>query len=275
VSETRCQFQDLPDAARHAVEKQIGPVKACRSPEGGTSPGVAALLVTEDGTVFMKGVPAESREFVHQARECAASPYVPAASPRLLWYVKAGGWSLVGYEALDGVPPDYRDSEDLTLVLKAISEVQEVTPPADPGVLLTADRRWEKYADPERAHLFAGGTLLHTDLGPDNVLISSDRAHLVDWAWATRGAGFIDPYLFALQLVAAGHQPADAVTWARRLSSWREAPTESLEAFAVAVTRMWREIAHEDPREWKLSMAGRAAELRTYLLTTPWARNCG
>jgi len=43
--------------------------------------------------------------------------------------------------------------------------------------------------DRDDAAIFAGTTLAHTDWMPDNVLISRDRAWLVDWAWARhRGA---------------------------------------------------------------------------------------
>lgn len=274
MSNRRLHFEDLPVAARRAVEKQVGEIRTARTAEGGSGSGIATLLVTEAGTLFVKGLPADDPQGIAQGRELAVGPYLPASSPRLLWYIKVGGWNLVGYEAVDGVHADYRDSGDLVLVLDALSELQQVTVPEEPGALLSAESRWAKYADEGCAPLFAGSTLLHTDPAPSNVLVG-ERAHFIDWAWPTRGAAFIDPYLLAVWLVGAGHRPGEAVTWVRRLQSWREAPTEALEAFAVAATRMWREVAHDDPQPWKVTMAGGASALRTFLLTTPWARNCG
>lgn len=267
-------YRDLPEAARRAVEKQVGPVREALTATGESNPGIAALLVTEAGTLFLRATPADDPRAVEQGRALAVSPYLPASAPRVLWYIKAASWSLIGYEALDGVPADYSDSGDLVLVLDAVRELQAVDLPAGAGSVLAAEERWEPYADEGRAHLFAGSTLLHANTDPGNVLVG-ERAHFVDWTRATRGAAFIDPYLIALRMTAAGLRPADAITWVRRLSSWREAPTEALEAFAVAITRVWRQAAQEDPDPWRVTMAGRAAELRTYLLTTPWARNCG
>ncbi len=46
---------------------------------------------------------------------------------------------------------------------------------------------------------------------PGNVLIASD-ARLVDWAWPTRAAPWIDPACWIVWLIASGHNPADAET---------------------------------------------------------------
>jgi RIO-like serine/threonine protein kinase len=34
--------------------------------------------------------------------------------------------------------------------------------------------------------------LLHTDFNPLNILLGPDRVWIIDWAWPTRGASFID-----------------------------------------------------------------------------------
>lgn len=268
----RLSFEDLPDAARLAVEGQAGRIKTSHDARGGTGSTVAALLATDASTVFVKGVPVDSAQILFQGREIIVGSYLPRSAPRLLWHVEAGGWSLLGYEALDGTHPDFLDSDHLMLVLEALNEVQHICLPPSIGLPL-ADVRWGGYADEGRAHLFSGTALLHTDVTPGNILLG-ERAHLIHWAWPTRGAAFIDPYLLALRLVAAGHSPAEAIAWVRKLGSWREAPAEALEAFAVACTRWWRAMAYEDPQPWKVTVAGKASELRTFLLTTPSARNC-
>lgn len=237
----RLRFHDLPEAARQAVETQAGRVRTARTAKGGTNSGVAAFLEAQAGPVFVKGIPSDHPQAVSQAREIAISPYLPSSCPRLLWHVEAGGWVLLGYEVIAGRHADYTDSGDLVLVLDALRELQQVTVPEGVG-MKRAEQRWDAYADEGAQGLFAGNTLLHTDFAPDNVLMDGRRARLVDWAWPTRGAAFVDPYVLAVRLVAAGRSPGEAVTWVRRLPSWRAAGRPALEAFAVATVRMWREI---------------------------------
>ncbi|MER6530341.1 hypothetical protein [Streptomyces sp. NPDC001508] len=129
----------------------------------------------------------------------------------------------------------------------------------------TAPDRWGQYADPGTAELFAGDALLHTDWAPDNVLISGGRARIIDWAWPTRGAAWIDPFMWALRLMQAGCTVEDAVEWARQLRSWRDADPAAVLAFAVANTRTWREIAATDSQPWKAAMEDHAVRLDAYL----------
>jgi hypothetical protein len=59
----------------------------------------------------------------------------------------------------------------------------------------------------------AGDTLLHTDYNPENILITPDgTARLIDWAWPTCGAGWIDPCCLLIRLIAAGHTAHQAET---------------------------------------------------------------
>lgn len=131
--------------------------------------------------------------------------------------------------------------------------------------LKRTEQRWASYADEGTADLFAGTTLLHTDLAPHNVLIDN-RPHVIDWAWPTQGAAFIDPHVLAIRLMQAGHTAEQAVNWVSRVPSWRKAPRTALVAFSAASVRSWREIAQADPQPWKVAMAGHAAELKAYFL---------
>jgi hypothetical protein len=266
VSMPRIAFEDLPQAARRAVETQTGHIKAARTAGGGINSGVAAFLDTERSRLFVKGIPSDHPQAVSQAREIAIAPHLPAASPRLLWHVDAGGWVILGYEAIAGRQADYTDSGDLVLVLDALQELQQVTAP-DLSEVKRAEQRWAGYADQGTADLFAGRSLLHTDFAPHNVMIDG-RAHIIDWAWPTVGAAFIDPHVLAVRLMEAGHSAEDAVHWVQRVPSWREASPSALLAFSTAVVRSWREIADQDPQPWKIAMAGHAAGLKAYLLAS-------
>jgi Ser/Thr protein kinase RdoA (MazF antagonist) len=186
---------------------------------------------------------------------------LPASCPRLYWHLEFGGWYLLGYEVIDGRHADYTPgSPDLPLVEAALVELQDVTAP--PGIgLKDAVDRWADYAPPGSLHYFEGNVLLHTDFAPANVLITGDRARLIDWAWPTRGAAWIDPGALLLQLMDAGHSVEEALAFTSRFPSWRDAKTEALTAFSSATAAVWREIAEVDPTPWKSGMAERAATL--------------
>ncbi|MEU6807966.1 aminoglycoside phosphotransferase [Streptomyces sp. NPDC046831] len=257
-------FDDLPDAARRAVTSRAGTVRAARAAGGGADTGVAALLDTGAGRVYVEGVPADHPHVVERRREIALNPHLPDTCPRLLWHVEAGGWVLLGHEAVEGRPADYTRPDDVVLVLAALKELQRVGAPC--GVEVdTAPERWGKYADDGEGGAFDGDTLLQADWAPADVLIGAGRARIVDWARPTRGAAWIDPFLLALRLTAAGHSAAVAVSWVQRVASWRAAEPETLHAFAVAVARLWADIAAEDPVPPKVALAESAERLRAWL----------
>jgi hypothetical protein len=260
----RRHFHDLPVKARHAIADKTGPIHAAHTAGGGMNSAIAAFLDTGSGPVFVKGIPQGHPQAVAQQREAAINAHLPAACPRLYWHIEAGGWSLLGYEVLKGRHADYAPgSPDLPLVAAALAELQQVTAPADLAIK-KAEQRWASYAPPGTAHLFAGGALLHTDFAPDNILITT-RAHLIDWAWPTRGAAWIDPAVLILRLLDAGHTPAKAHAFADQFPSWRTAPTDAVQAFATANAALWDEIARNDLSPWKARMARHATEYSTYL----------
>ncbi|MFD4541419.1 hypothetical protein [Streptomyces bauhiniae] len=153
-------------------------------------------------------------------------------------------------------------SPDLSLIARALVELQDA--PCPNIELKRAEDRWSGYAGPAGAGPFVGDTLLHTDLAPDNVLVN-DRAHLVDWAWPTRGAAWIDPAVLILRLMDAGHTAEAADAWSReRFRSWATAPHAAVTAFGEANARTWDEIARNDPQNWKRRMALHAHAWLTY-----------
>lgn len=249
----RIHWDELPAEARAAVTEHTGPVLKAETSSSGVNSGIAARLHTAGPTVFVKGVPADHPQARTQQREADVSPFLPEACPRLLWRVEAAGWDLLGYEYLDGRHADYTPgSPDLALVAGAVVELQRVELPTDAPVK-DAAQRWAAYAGGEDTSPLAGATLLHTDLAPHNVLVT-DRAHLIDWAWPTRGAAWIDPAVLILRLMEAGHSAAEADAWAHRLPSWAGAPRAGVQLFSDANARTWGEIAGADPQPWKRRM---------------------
>ncbi|MEV8030764.1 aminoglycoside phosphotransferase [Streptomyces sp. NPDC086182] len=266
---SRIPFEQLPADVRRAISDKTGVVHRALTAEGGMNSGIACVLETNSGRVFVKGIPTDHPQVAAQRREAAVAPHLPASCPRLYWHLESGRWSLLGWEVIDGRHADYRpDSPDLPLVEAALVELQDVTAPGGIGIKDAVDR-WADYAPPGTLHYFEGNTLLHTDFAPDNVLIAGDRARLIDWAWPTRGAAWIDPGSLALQLMEAGHAVEEALAFASRFLSWRNAKAEALAAFSSATAVLWREIAEVDPTPWKLGMAERAAALAHILNGNP------
>ncbi|MGW2485165.1 aminoglycoside phosphotransferase [Streptomyces sp. NPDC001571] len=263
---TRIHWDDLPLDARQAVEQQTGPILRADTASAGANSGIAATLHTAGPTVFVKGIPSDHPQARTQQREAAIAPYVPAASPQLLWRVQAAGWDLIGYEQIVGRHADYTPgSPDLPLIARALVELQN-TPCPDIELKL-AEQRWKTYAGPAGVEQLAGDTLLHTDLAPHNMLIT-DRAHLIDWAWPTRGAAWIDPAVLILRLMEAGHTAPAANAWTRsHVPSWTAAPHDAVDAFSEANARTWDDIARSDPQEWKKNMGRLAHDWLTYWRT--------
>jgi hypothetical protein len=259
----RIHWTDLPAAARAAVEAHTGPVLSADTAQAGVNSGIAATVRTAKTVLFVKGVPADHPQVRTQHREAAINPYLPPASPRMLWHIQAGDWDLIGYQRLTGRHADYTPgSPDLPLVAHAVAELQAT--PCPDIELKRAEQRWSTYAGSSDVSVLAGNTLLHTDLAPHNMLIS-DRAHVIDWAWPTRGAAWIDPAVLILRLMEAGHSAAGADAWARAsFASWASAPPAAVTVFADASAAAWDEIARNDPQGWKKNMARHAHDWVTY-----------
>ena len=105
-------------------------------------------------------------------------------------------------------------------------------------------KRWAGLIDPR---LIDGETLLHTDVTPHNFLICGTKVWVVDWSMPSRGAAWIDTALMVVRLIRAGHDPADAQAWARRLPAWATATPPTLEAFACALADLTRLRSRTNP----------------------------
>lgn len=253
----RTHWTDLPPTVRDAIQQRTGPVLRARTATEGMNSEIAALLDTTRGGVFVKGLRMGTTAAKAQHREATVAPYLQPVAPRLLWQLRAGGWHLLAFERLTGRHADYTPgSPDLPAVIDAVIRLQTLDcPPEVP--LRRAEDRWAEHI-PDIAHrtALAGDTILHTDYNLANVLIDDGgTAHLIDWAWPTRGAGMIDPCCLAVRLIAAGHTAAQARTVVSRVPSFACADPAALLVFADATARMWREIATADPTEWKLHMS--------------------
>ncbi|WP_328547155.1 aminoglycoside phosphotransferase [Streptomyces platensis] len=254
----------LIDAARAAVEQNTGPLLTVVEATEGFNSEIAARVTSAGGAWHIKGLRTDHPRAWTQRREAAVAPFLTGVGPALHWRVEAAGWDLLGFEALDGHHADYspasRDLQEVAALLGRLGG----TPRPDIE-LRHAEQRLERYAArPGDLRFFGGDHLLHTDLNNTNVLVNGrapqgDRARLVDWGWATRGASWLDAGYWVIWLIASGHSPASAERWAAEVPAWHTAPAEGIAAFAAANRNVWDEISTADPDPWTLRLAAAAA----------------
>ncbi len=245
----RTTWHELPTELRAAITDKTGTVYEVETITSGLNSSLAARLDTASGPIFLKGT--RSERATAARREAQINPLVTGLSPRLRWELETGGWHVLGFDHLDGHRADYAPgSADLTVLTTTLTKLAAVTAP--PNARNVSDR-WADTAhragvDPE---VLAGDRLLHTDLNPHNVLITNEVAYLVDWSWPSRGARWIDTACVALWLIAEGHTPRDAETWAHNNPAWHHATPTAINAFVATQVVLWEQIADSDPQPWK------------------------
>lgn len=258
----RTHWEDLSEDLRRTVQDQTGPVLKAQTVSKGLNSEIAAVLRTSTGKVFIKGMRNGHPRAWTQQMESMINPYVAQIAPRLRWHIETDEWNVLGFEHIDGRHADYSPgSSDIPKVIEAIRLLGQLQCPELP--LKRAEQRWAPYM--EDTSTLRGDALLHTDFNHLNVLING-TARVIDWAWPTRGAAWIEPACFILRLMAAGHAPEDAETWAQQTPSWGTTPKKEIDAFAAASSRVWREIAQADPQPWKKDLAEMADQWMRYRL---------
>ncbi len=77
-----------------------------------------------------------------------------------------------------------------------------------------------------------------------NILVG-EQVRVVDWAWPTIGAAWLDTASVVVRLIQAGHAPAQAEQWARQIPCWRAVSDDAIAAFVTARTALARKNGHE------------------------------
>ena len=240
-------WDDLDAPVREAIQRRTGPVHRARTVTAGLNSQLALILDAASGPVFIKGLPVSHPGVVRQHREAMINPHITSVAPRLLWQVDEAGWNLLAFDYIPGARhADYRPgSGDPAKVVAAMNRLQQIPSPTCRSS--RPPRRWAAYLDDRACAWLDGEVLLHTDFNPLNVLITPQATWIVDWAWPTRGAAFIDPACFLLRLMANGHSAASAERWAAQCAGWDQAPPPAVDAFSIGSARLFAEIAHDNP----------------------------
>ncbi|MGI5530431.1 phosphotransferase [Streptomyces syringium] len=239
----RTHWNDLPRPLRAAVEARTGAVVAVGTVPHGLNCATATTLTTARGSTFVKGVPLHDAEACAAQRwEAAVNPYVLDVGPRLRWRIAADGWELLGFEHVEGRHADLSPgSADLPMVAEMLGTAQTVRAPRGAAVPRFADR-WTRFLGPGELRLLDGETLLHTDTHPHNLMVTDDRAYLVDWATPALGPAWVDVAYTAVRLLEADCVPDDVRKWAARFDCWTSADPRAVAAFVSANCRQWETV---------------------------------
>jgi hypothetical protein len=273
VSSPRISWADVPPRVRVAVDRHLGsPITTAVSQHGGFSPGAAVRVVCADGRrAFVKAVGLSlnpDSPGLHRA-ELATMSVLPddLPAPKLLASYDDGDWVALVLEDIDGRRPGVPWSEqDAWLVADSLGTLARTTAPlqlrdyCDVVSMLTC---WDKVAEdpdgidpallarlpemlaaqPLAREVTAGDALVHWDARADNMLIRDGRAVLLDWAWASRGAPWLDTLVLAMDFtVQGGPDPDDFL---RRNEVTRDVPPAHLRSVLETLLGMFAHRARQ------------------------------
>ncbi|MGI5170053.1 phosphotransferase [Spirillospora sp. CA-253888] len=264
----RADWTDLPQTLRSEIETKTGPISRIEPAPVGNHADIASTLFTPHGRVFVKAarklVDKDGPEVLSLRREACVNLVVTEFAPRLRWQAETEGWLMLGFDYVEGRPADFSPgSPDLEVLAKTVHAIQNLPCPDVP--MPAGERRWQRFADaPSR---LAGGTLLHTDLNEDNFIITADgRAYVVDWAFVTRGAPWLELALLVPWLIKAGHSPKAAGQWVSQFPSWAQAPAADIDMFTAAFAKQWRTAGETRSDGWISRHADLTARWANYRL---------
>jgi aminoglycoside phosphotransferase len=236
----RIVWEALPDEVRVPIERLLGgEVVSATSQPGGFSAGLAARVRLANGERrFVKAANALTApaEADFHRREIAVSLRLPRelSAPRLLDAYDDGGWVALAFEDIPGhLPAQPWRRDELDRVLTAVTEQARILTPSPVDETILAKPRlggWSALADEAAvenldrlspwaaAHLdelavleenasVAGTTLLHGDLYPFNIMLTTDRVFVVDWPHAWIGARHCDVVTLISSASLSGMDP--------------------------------------------------------------------
>ncbi|MER5454254.1 aminoglycoside phosphotransferase [Micromonospora sp. NPDC002389] len=248
----RSDWASLPDAVTARIAARVGGIiDVCPAPSGDHAE-IASTVTGSAGKVFVK---AASGEFgVRSLRyELSATEAIDCA-PAVLWHVEDGGWLAVGVEHLDGPHPDLSPgSADLGVLAVALKGLQ--TAPAPGGTWFTPEARLG-FSQPA----MAGRSLIHTDLSPANLIKTAGGLRIVDWAWATRAAPWVELTLLVQWLIGAGHTPDQAEEWLSQFPAWVSLDGAVLDEFASKNAAKWSAKSRRTAAGWVHDLAAWTGE---------------
>jgi hypothetical protein len=235
------RWNDVPPTVRDEIEATAGARIVAETPfPASAASEVMSVLELEDGArYFVKAtrvtdgpaVIARYRAEVYVARHLPRA--MPA--PRLAWALRDEDWGMVAFHAVGGhLAGTPWDRDELDRVLAALETVASLPGarearlgPAGPELagLATGWRSLRDDPDPDLARIVPwavdrldalveaergvlvaceGESFVHGDVRADTLVLTSSSVHLVDWAYASRGAAWLDLAMFLPSVVVQG-----------------------------------------------------------------------
>ncbi|GAA3957208.1 phosphotransferase [Actinoplanes auranticolor] len=239
----RSEWTALPEAVTDEVADRVGESHAIPAVTGDHAE-IAATVAGTRGTVFVKA--AHTDFGVRSLRyELRVSEAVNGSlSPAVDWHFEAAGWLVVGFEHCDGRHADLSPgSPDLDLLGEALTTLGRTPAPDVPLFNPQARLGFEHPS-------MAGGTLVHTDLSPTNLIVTSHGLRIVDWAMAAKAASWVELAMLMQWLISAGHSAEQAEQWLTRFPAWRLTDPEALDYFATSNAEKWAAKSAGATADW-------------------------
>ncbi|MFI6496428.1 phosphotransferase family protein [Nonomuraea typhae] len=261
---SRPQWEDLPASVRDAVQEHGGPVVKAETAAGGIMPGLATILHGEAGErFFLKAIEIGDHGAVLHQRERWAGLHLPeqVPAPWMVWNSSFDGWHVMLWDYIaDARHADLSPgSPDLAKVVDTVGMLGAWLTPSPDGAMLVQtniepllakarhmlakpsgelpDRdAYERALDGFDVAALRGNTLLHYDLSAGNLLITPKQVYVIDWAFAAKGASWIDAAMLAPRLIQAGHTPEQTDVLLSGLVAWGSAPRRAVTGLAALWT---------------------------------------
>jgi hypothetical protein len=247
---TRTSWDELPKDVRDIISRNTSGVISAESARGGSAE-IAFILTTDSptGRIFLKGGKGARARI-----ELKVQPFLPELAPRLLWHAETSRYVLMAFEFTEGTRADFSpDSADLPRLADTLATLTRIECPNLP--VLPAEKRWAPFAkDPAGLDLIRGDNLVHTDLTMDNFVIG-ERVRIIDWAWPTSGAAWLDVASMVVRLIQAGHSPRQAEDWAGNIPVWRNTPRAAVRAYTQIRTTLAQQNGVAMASAWERYLA--------------------
>ncbi|GAA2470415.1 phosphotransferase [Winogradskya humida] len=253
----RIDWTELPQAVTTEVADRIGGLRVTPATTGDHAE-IAATVTGTSGKVFVKAAHTDfgvrSLRFELRVSEAVSGSH----SPAIEWTFEAAGWLVVGFEHCEGPHADLSPgSPDLELLGDALSVLSQA--PA-PDVSLFSPKARLGFEHPA----MAGETLVHTDLGPANLIVTPNGLRIVDWAMAAKAAPWVELAMLMPWLISAGHTPGQAEQWLVRQSAWQLTDPEVLDYFATKNAEKWATKSAGTTMAWMHDLATWTSEWAAY-----------
>ncbi|GAA4609656.1 hypothetical protein BJY16_007436 [Actinoplanes octamycinicus] len=253
----RIDWTALPEAVTNEVADRVGGSHAV--PAGtGDHAEIAATVTGTNGTAFVKAAHSDfgirSLRFELRVSEAVSVPHSPAVQ----WHFETAGWLVVAFEHCAGPHADLSPSSpDLDLLGEALEVLGKAQAP-DVGLFSPKGRLGFEHPAMD------GDTLVHTDLGPANLIVTSRGLRIVDWAMATKAAPWVELAMLVPWLIGSGHTPQQAETWLAQHPAWSTVEPLVLDDFATKNAEKWASKSSQANAGWMRDLADWTGRWSTY-----------